>query len=75
MTIASDMIWVEKYRPQTLDDIRGNDEIINSLKDYVNDDSMPNILLAGQQGIGKTAAAVAFAKTSMVMTGRITSWI
>ena len=61
-TEAANEIWVERFRPQTLDDIRGNDEIINSLKDYVNDDSMPNILLAGQQGIGKTAAAVAFAK-------------
>lgn len=59
---ASDAIWVEKYRPDTLGDIRGNDVVLNRLQDYVNDNSMPNIMLAGQQGIGKTASVVAFAK-------------
>jgi len=62
MTQASDEIWVERYRPDTLDEVRGNDAVVNRLKDYVSDDSMPNIMLAGQQGIGKTAAVVAFAK-------------
>ncbi len=62
MTQASDEIWVEKFRPETLDEVRGNDAVVNRLKDYVSDDSMPNIMLAGQQGIGKTAAVVAFAK-------------
>ena len=59
---AQEQIWVEKYRPDTLDEVRGNDVVISRLKEYVNDDSMPNIMLAGQQGIGKTAAIVAFAK-------------
>lgn len=59
---ATDAIWVEKYRPDTLDEVRGNEAVISRLEDYVNDDSMPNIMLAGQQGIGKTAAVKAFVK-------------
>lgn len=61
-TTAANEIWVEKYRPETLDDIRGNEAVINRMKDYVSDDSMPNLLLAGKQGIGKTAATLAFVK-------------
>ena len=61
-TEAANEIWVEKFRPDTLSEVRGNDDVIQRLEDYVDDDSMPNIMLAGQQGIGKTAAAVAFAK-------------
>lgn len=62
MSTASGEIWVERFRPETLDEVRGNDVVVNRLKDYVNDNSMPNIMLAGQQGIGKTAAVVAFVK-------------
>jgi len=42
------------------DDIRGNEHVISRLKEYVDDDAVPNIMLAGQQGIGKTAATKAF---------------
>ena len=59
---ASDEIWVEKYRPDTLSEVRGNEAVVQRLEDYVHDNSMPNIMLAGQQGIGKTAAIVAFVK-------------
>ena len=59
---AANEIWVEKYRPDTLDEIRGNDTLVNRLKEFVDDDSMPNIMFTGPQGVGKTAAARAFAK-------------
>lgn len=62
MTQTANHIWVEKYRPDTLDDIRGNEVLIDRLKLYVEDDTMPNILLSGRQGIGKTASVVAFVK-------------
>ena len=62
MTETANHIWVEKYRPDTLDDIRGNEVLIDRLKLYVEDDTMPNILLSGRQGIGKTASVVAFVK-------------
>ena len=55
-------VWVEKFRPDTLDDIRGNEKEVSRLKSWVDDASMPNVLLWGPQGTGKTASAVAFAK-------------
>lgn len=59
---AKEEVWVEKYRPDTLDDIRGNEKEVKRLKAWVDDSSMPNVLLHGPQGTGKTAAAIAFAK-------------
>lgn len=59
---AKDAVWVEKYRPDSLDEIRGNAKETKRMKQWVGDPSMPNVLLYGPQGTGKTAAAVAFAK-------------
>jgi len=59
---ATSEIWVEAYRPDTLDEVRGNEALVNRLKEFVEDESMPNIMFTGQQGVGKTAAARAFAK-------------
>lgn len=54
-------VWVEKYRPRTLDDVVGQDEIVNCLKSYVSARSMPHLLFSGPAGVGKTACAVALA--------------
>jgi len=62
MTTIEDTVWVEKYRPSTLDEIMGNTKETSRLKDWVDDAAMPNVLLWGPQGTGKTAAAVAFAR-------------
>ena len=45
--------WVEKYRPKTLDEIFGNEDILKKLKIK----SLPNILLIGPPGTGKTSIA------------------
>ncbi|WP_457753207.1 replication factor C small subunit [Thermococcus sp.] len=50
--------WVEKYRPQRLDDIVGQDHIVKRLKHYVKTGSMPHLLFAGPPGVGKTTAAL-----------------
>ncbi len=55
--------WVEKYRPQTLDDVVGQKHIINRLKKYVNGESMPNLMFTGPAGVGKTTSALALVKT------------
>ena len=48
--------WVEKYRPQSLDDIVGQEHIINRLKKYVGEESMPNLIVIGVTGsYGKTS--------------------
>lgn len=57
-----DEIWTERYRPETLDDIIGHENIIKRLKKYVDDDEVPHMLFAGPPGVGKTAAITAFAK-------------
>ena len=54
--------WVEKYRPQTLDDVVGQEQIVGRLKRYVEENSMPNIMFTGSAGVGKTTCALALAK-------------
>lgn len=54
--------WVEKYRPQTLDEIVGQDHIIQRLKRYIEEGSMPNLMFTGPAGVGKTTTSIALAK-------------
>ena len=54
--------WVEKYRPQRLDDIVGQDHIVRRLKHYVKTGSMPHLLFAGPPGTGKTTSALALSR-------------
>ncbi|WP_137284384.1 replication factor C small subunit [Halorussus salinisoli] len=57
-----DEIWIEKYRPETLDEVAGHDDITARLKRYVERDDLPNLLFSGPAGVGKTTSAVAIAK-------------
>lgn len=59
---TEDTLWVEKYRPESLDDIAGHGPTIKRLKRYAQDSETPHMLFAGPPGVGKTAAIVAFAK-------------
>ena len=55
--------WVEKYRPQKLEDIVGQKQIISRLEKYVGDNSMPNLMFTGPAGVGKTTTALALVKS------------
>ncbi len=55
------MMLSEKYRPKTLDDVVGQKEIINTLKDYVKKGEFPHLMFIGSPGLGKTSTAYAFA--------------
>ena len=55
-------IWIEKYRPQTLDDIHGQEEIVERLQSYIAQDDVPHLLFSGPAGVGKTTAATAIAR-------------
>ncbi len=55
-------IWVEKYRPKTLDEIVGQEEVVKRLKNYVKQKNIPHLLFAGPPGTGKTATAIALTR-------------
>ncbi|PTD94734.1 Replication factor C small subunit, partial [archaeon SCG-AAA382B04] len=55
-------IWIEKYRPEGLEDVVGQEEVTKRLKSYVENRNLPHLLFAGPPGTGKTASAVAIAK-------------
>lgn len=65
--MEGDSPWIEKYRPDNLSDIIGQDHVTKRLKIMVTktkkgDRTASNLLFAGQQGIGKTTCALAYVK-------------
>lgn len=58
-----DNLWVEKYRPSVLDDLVLSDSNKTIIKRYVDDLEIPNLLLSGSPGIGKTTLAKIIVKS------------
>ncbi|MBT92233.1 MAG: replication factor C small subunit [Euryarchaeota archaeon] len=55
-------LWVERHRPATVGDIKGQRAVVDRLKAYANNRTFPHLLLAGPPGTGKTTAALALTK-------------
>ena len=53
--------WVEKFRPKKIDDLISNEQITNTLKDYVKIKYLPHLLICGPSGTGKTSIINALA--------------
>ena len=53
------MLWVEKYRPAKISECILTDELKNTFQTFVNDGHIPNLLLSGGPGVGKTTVAKA----------------
>ena len=53
------LLWTEKYRPQTVSDCILPDRLKQPFQEYVNQKNIPNLLLSGGAGVGKTTIAKA----------------
>lgn len=51
------MLWVEKYRPQKIEECILNEGLKKTFQEYVNRKEIPNLLLCGTAGVGKTTVA------------------
>ncbi|MFA5763749.1 MAG: replication factor C small subunit [archaeon] len=60
--MAQELPWVEKYRPNTLKDVMGHEEITKRLQSYVDIQNIPNLLFSGPAGTGKTSSSIAMAR-------------
>jgi len=57
--MSNDFIWVEKYRPQTIEDCILPSNVKKTFQDFLDKGEVPNLLLSGPPGCGKTTVAKA----------------
>ena len=57
MNSNNNTLWVEKYRPDTLEGYIGNDVIVSKMKTYIEGGDIPHLLFYGRAGTGKTTLA------------------
>ena len=55
--MTSNTLWVEKYRPSSLDTYIGNDHLKSKVEVYLESGDLPHLLLHGKAGTGKTTLA------------------
>ena len=53
----SNSLWVEKYRPNTLENYIGNEHLKSKVEHYISSSDLPHLLLYGKAGTGKTTLA------------------
>jgi len=56
---SKDFLWVEKYRPKKISRTILPSELKSTFQEFVNQDNVPNLILSGSAGIGKTTVAKA----------------
>jgi DNA polymerase III delta prime subunit len=57
--MQDDFLWVEKYRPKTVKDTILPNDLKKTFQQFVDQDNVPNLLLTGRAGVGKTTIAKA----------------
>jgi len=58
----NDYLWVEKYRPQTIEDCILPNDLKETFNSFLEKGEIPNLLLSGSAGVGKTTIAKALCK-------------
>ncbi|KAK4318841.1 hypothetical protein Pmani_010163 [Petrolisthes manimaculis] len=58
----SNLPWVEKYRPETLQDLISHEDIISTIERFIEEDHLPHLLFYGPPGTGKTSTILACAR-------------
>jgi len=56
-TIVNNSLWVEKYRPSTLENYIGNEHLKGTINKYLGDNDIQNMVFYGPAGTGKTTLA------------------
>ena len=66
-------LWVEKYRPRSISECVLPEDLKNTFSEFVKDKHIPNLILCGSAGVGKTTVAKAMldeiGATSMMING------
>lgn len=61
--MRDEFLWVEKYRPRTIEETILPPNLQSTFLEFVNDGTIPNLLLCGRAGVGKTTVARALLDT------------
>eukprot|EP00171_Calliarthron_tuberculosum_P011185 IDg11185t1 len=56
------VMWIEKYRPQSLDDLISHTQIVATLTKLIENNGLPHLLFCGPPGTGKTSTIMACAR-------------
>lgn len=71
MTEIQNNLWVEKYRPKKIDDLRLPEEYMKDFQSFIKNKDIPHLLLHGPPGSGKsTAARILCSKNGIISKAR-----